>query len=34
MNKKNSEQIDQELTEFMNEFYDKHKKVMDELAKM
>ena len=34
MNKKNNEQIDPELAEFMEEFYDEHKKVMDELAKM
>lgn len=34
MNKKNNEQVDPELTEFMQEFYDAHKKVMDELAEM
>lgn len=34
MNKKNSEQVDPELAEFMKEFYDEHKEVMDELAKV
>lgn len=34
MNKKTSEQVDPELAEFMKEFYDAHKEVMDKLAKM
>ena len=34
MNKKNNEQVDPELAEFMKEFCDAHKEVMDKLAKM
>lgn len=34
LNKKTSEQVDPELAEFMKEFYEVHKDVMDELAKM
>lgn len=34
MTNKNTEKVDKDLNKFMNDFHDKHKSLMDKLAKM